>query len=91
MFDTAYWLDIQTKKFAFPKEFLGMIITKHVLKRCLAEADSISDLKLKEEDGHRRIKVLFLKYELKQLAEEELLEALIAETIALAEITADNS
>lgn len=67
-----------------------MIITKHVLKRCLAEANLISELHLTEEEMHRRIKVLFLRYELEQLTEDELLEALIAEFITLAEITADS-
>lgn len=66
-----------------------MVITKHVLKRCLAEANLISELHLSEEEMHRRIKILFLRYELKQLTQDELLEALIAEGIALAEITAE--
>ena len=88
MFDTAY-KRISVQRNSPTQGFPSMIITKHVLKRCLAEANLISELHLSEEEMHRRIKILFLRYELKQLTQDELLEALIAEGIALAEITAE--
>ena len=66
-----------------------MIITKHVFKRCLDKANSIDLSKYTEEEGHKRIKLLFLEYEIHRHTKEELTELLIAEGMALAEITAD--
>lgn len=63
-----------------------MIITKHVLKRCIGTAENILNLGMSEKEIERDLKIGLLRYETGRKELEDILEEAAASLIALADI-----